>query len=130
MMEIHKLPQILETYFVDEARRIPTATFGAATHGDGFLGSAIRRLNGQGIMAGWAFPMVCPDDNNMAPYVALQYMRDTMPSGRWIAVISVKLMKRRKNWQRNSVSTALAEVRCRLFSRRKGPSVLHLQLTV
>jgi len=85
---IHKLPRVPETYFVEEARTIPTAQWGLATGGAGFLGSRIRRLSGQGITAGWALTVSCPTDSNLATYVALQYMRDNPSSGRWVMVVA------------------------------------------
>ena len=39
-------------------------------------------------MAGWALTVECPADNNMASYVALQYIRDRATSGRWVIVIA------------------------------------------
>ena len=87
-MQIHKFPNVLETYFVDEAKTIPTASWGKITEGDGYLGPRIKRLTGAGIMAGWALPVTCPDGNIMSISVALQYMRDTTPLSRWVMVVS------------------------------------------
>ncbi len=88
MIEIRKLPGVLETYFVEEARSIPSAYWGAATTGTGFLGNRIRRMSGQGIMAGWALTVSCPGDNNLAAFLALQYMRDAATQGHWIMVVT------------------------------------------
>jgi regulator of RNase E activity RraA len=38
-------------------------------------------------MAGWALTVTCPGDNNLATFLALQYMLDTAKQGRWIMVI-------------------------------------------
>ena len=65
-MLIHKFPNILETYFVEEAKTIPTASWGKITEGDGYLGPRIKRLTGAGIMSGWALPVTCPDGNIMS----------------------------------------------------------------
>jgi len=87
-MQIHKLPSLLETYFVEESKTIPTAAWGKVTDGEGFLGPDLKRLTGSGVMAGWALPVTCPDDNVMATYLALQYMLDTTPQGRWVMVVT------------------------------------------
>jgi len=87
-MQIHKFPSILETYFIDESRTVPTASWGRINDGEGYLGPKLKRLTGEGIMAGWALPVSCPDDNVMSTYLALQYMLDTAPLGRWVMVVS------------------------------------------
>jgi len=86
-INIHKLQPVLETYFLDEAKSIPTSHWGQALDGIGFLGSDFKRLAGQSTMAGWALTVTCPDDNNLATYLALQYMLDTATQGRWVMVI-------------------------------------------
>jgi len=85
---IHKLPPLLETYFVEEASSIPTSAWGNALEGSGFLGPDISHLAGEGIMAGWALTVACPGDNNLATYLALQYMLDIAATGRWVMVVT------------------------------------------
>lgn len=85
---IKKLPEILETYFVDEARSIPTGHFGCVECGIQYIGPHIKRQAGTGTMAGWALTVECPGNNNIASFVALQYMRDIATMGRWIMVIT------------------------------------------
>ncbi len=87
MIKIHRFPDILETYYLEEAASIPTSTWGRITGGEGYLGAGIKRLSGPGIMAGWALPVTCPKDNPMATYVALQTMMDSPLSGRWVMVV-------------------------------------------
>lgn len=85
---IHKLPEVLETYFLDEAKSVPISHWGRATGGEGFLGPELKRLVGKASMAGWAITVECPGDNNLATYLALQYMLDTAKQGRWVMVIT------------------------------------------
>jgi len=87
-IKIHQLPEVLETYFLDEARTTPTAYWSCASANVGFLGPGVKRLAGQGIMAGWALTVSVPPDDNLATYVALQYMLDHATAGRWVMVIS------------------------------------------
>ncbi len=86
-INIHKLQPVLETYFLDQAKSIPTSHWGSAIDGIGFLGTKIKRIVGESTMAGWALTVTCPGDNNLATYLALQYMLDTATQGRWVMVI-------------------------------------------
>ncbi len=85
---IKKLPELKETYFIDEAKAIPTAHWGIVQSGAGYLGPHMNRQSGRGIMAGWALTVECPNDNNMASFVALQYMRDIATQGRFVMVLA------------------------------------------
>jgi regulator of RNase E activity RraA len=85
---IKELPELPGTYFIDEAKAIPTSHLGIIQSGIGYLGPHFQRQTGAGIMAGWALTVECPADNNMASYVALQYIRDMATSGRWVLVIA------------------------------------------
>jgi regulator of RNase E activity RraA len=85
---IKELPEVPETYFIDEAKSIPASHFGCVQSGIGYLGSNIRMQAGKGIMSGWALTVECPENNNMATFVALQYIRDMASQGRWIIVIA------------------------------------------
>jgi len=85
---LHRLPEVLETYFLDEARTIPTAYWSCATGGSGFLGPGMRRLVGKGIMAGWALTVSAPPGDEVAGYLALQFMLDTAKRGRWVMVVA------------------------------------------
>ena len=85
---VHKLPPVLETYFLDTARTMPTAHWIAAGPSVGHLGSGIRRVAGGGIAAGWAMTVNCPAGDGLATYLALQYVRESISSGRWIMVVA------------------------------------------
>lgn len=87
-IKIHPHPELLETYFLDEARTTPTAYWSCASSGVGFLGSGLKRLAGQGIMAGWALTVSVPPGDNLAAYVALQYILDHATTGRWVMVVA------------------------------------------
>lgn len=85
---IKELPELLETYFIDEAKAIPAGHFGSINSGVKYLGPHFKRQAGSGIMAGWALTVDCPSNNNLASYVALQYIRDIATVGRWVMVIA------------------------------------------
>jgi 4-hydroxy-4-methyl-2-oxoglutarate aldolase len=98
-IKIHPHPELLETYFLDEARTTPTACWTGASSGVGFLGPGIRRMTGHGIMAGWALTVSVPPGDNLATYVALQYMLDHATAGRWVMVVAP--------WDEDSGNTSL-----------------------
>ena len=85
---VRKLPPVLETWFLDEARAIPTAFIAAAGRMTSYLGPQIRRQAGTKIMAGWALPITCPAGDNLATYVALEYVMANVGKGRWVFVIT------------------------------------------
>jgi len=87
-IKIHPHPELLETYFLDEARTTPTAFWSCASSGVGYLGPGLKRLAGQGIMAGWALTVSVPPGDNLATYVALQYILDHATEGRWVMVVA------------------------------------------
>lgn len=84
---VHKLPEVPETYFLDEARTMPTAHFATASPDAGYLGGRIKRLVGSGITAGWALPVKSPAGDAMASYLALELMRERSQHGRWVMVL-------------------------------------------
>ncbi|MFH1677095.1 MAG: RraA family protein [bacterium] len=80
-------PPVLETYFLDEARIIPTAKW---THTDvnvGFLGSRFKRFTGTGITAGWAMTVKCLPGDILPTFLAMQFIRDRIAQGRWVLVL-------------------------------------------
>jgi 4-hydroxy-4-methyl-2-oxoglutarate aldolase len=85
---VRKLPPVLETWFLDEARVIPTAFFVSAGQATGFLGPRIRKLTGEKIMAGWALPVTCPPGENLATFIALEFMKSNIGKGRWVLIVS------------------------------------------
>ncbi len=87
MITIHKLPEVLETYFLDEGRTTPSPYWGCALKEPGFLGPELVRRVGEGTMAGWALTVSCPQGGNLASFAALQYMLDNATQGRWVMVV-------------------------------------------
>jgi 4-hydroxy-4-methyl-2-oxoglutarate aldolase len=85
---LRKFPPVLETWFLDEARSIPTAYMPIASRSIGYLGGRIRWLVGTKIMAGWALPVSCPTGDTLATFLALQHVMDNIGSGRWVIVVA------------------------------------------
>lgn len=88
VVTVQQLPPVLETYFLDTAKTMPTAHWVVASSSVAHLGPGIRRVAGCGIAAGWALPVSCPAGDSLATYLALQYVRDRVKSGRWVMVVS------------------------------------------
>lgn len=87
-ISVRKLPPVLDTWFLEEARSIPTAHIGATDRSIGYLGVKIRRQCGPRITAGWALPVLCPAGDNLASILALQYLYENPGHGKWMIVIS------------------------------------------
>ena len=85
---VRKLPPVLETWFLDEVRTIPTAYLASESPSTCYLGGRIRRLAASKIMAGWALPVRCPEGDNLATFLALQYVQQNVGKGRWVIVIA------------------------------------------
>ena len=85
---VRKLPPVLETWFLEEAKAIPTAYLTTACRSSCHLGSKIRLLSGMKSAAGWALPVTCPAGDNLATFVAIQYIMDNIGKGRWILVVN------------------------------------------
>lgn len=85
---IRKLPPVLETWFLDEAKAIPSAFIASACPSCGFLGTKIRQLAGPKITAGWAIPVTCPAGENLAAYLAIQFVMNNIGKGRWVIVLA------------------------------------------
>ncbi|HDS30420.1 MAG TPA: RraA family protein [Firmicutes bacterium] len=78
---------MLETYFLDEARTMPTAHWSAAVESVGYLGHAIKRLVGTGVTAGWALTVQCPAGDSLTSYLAIELMKERTQHGRWVMVV-------------------------------------------
>jgi 4-hydroxy-4-methyl-2-oxoglutarate aldolase len=85
---IRKLPPVLETWFLDEAKMIPTANYPLSNSSTGYLGSRIKKISGPKITAGWALPVTIPAGDNLATIFAIQYIREHIGKGRWVIVVS------------------------------------------
>ncbi len=84
---VYPIPTVLETYFIDEARTMPTAHWAAASHSVAHLGGKIKQILGKGITAGWALTVSCPQGDSLASYVALQQILEHAAQGRWVVVV-------------------------------------------
>lgn len=85
---ITEIPDVLETYFLDEAKTMPVSYWTMSKTKAGFLGPGFKRYSGKGVMAGWALPILCPTGNDLAVLAAIQFVFKNVSKGRWVPIIT------------------------------------------
>ncbi|HEX9745706.1 MAG TPA: RraA family protein [bacterium] len=95
---LHKFPEILETYYLDEARSMPASYWTVGDKAAESIGTGFSRFTGNRIMAGWALPITCDLGNDFPILVALQYIFKNISSGRWVIVVTETGKKERGDY--------------------------------